>query len=362
MRLFDDCERTYEGRSDQGESFHSFLNRSAQPIAAQVRDRCNEWFENYSRNATKDDLRDFRARFSSNRREQYQAASFELMTHQMLVGMGLSVSMHPDIPGTKNRPDFAATSNGSRILVEATVVCPDNDLSKLSHFERDAEHKLLRLELGNFFASIENIEGTLDRFLTRNEIDRAFRTFFDKHDPDKVQRLFDTYGYGALPTERIRFGNWQLTVRLWPARPGLNTQGRVIPWSLDETIEPSVRHVRTKIRNKERNYGPTTDPLILTVNVHALEFSPIDHGKQILFDKDGIWNPRHLYRSNVTGVVFFAYADLVSAPNTRACLFVNPSVPPDMLPPALLHLSRVQGPTGSVCIDGKSVAKILGLA
>ena len=114
------------------------------------------------------------------------------MTHQMLVGMGFSVSMHPDMPGTKNRPDFAATSNGSRILVEATVVCPDNDLSKLSQFERDAEHKLLRLELGNFFASIENIEGTLDRFLTRNEIDRAFRTFFDKHDPDKVQRLFDT--------------------------------------------------------------------------------------------------------------------------------------------------------------------------
>ena len=45
MRLFDDCERTYEGRSDQGESFRSFLNRSAQPIAAQVRDRCNEWFK-----------------------------------------------------------------------------------------------------------------------------------------------------------------------------------------------------------------------------------------------------------------------------------------------------------------------------
>ena len=135
----------------------------------------------------------------------------------------------------------------------------------------------------------------------------------------------------------------------------------MIPWSLDEPVEPSVRHIQAKIKKKKRNYSQADDALVLAVNVHALAFSPTDHGRQILFDPSGIWDPRRLHRSTVTGVVFFAYADLVSAPNTRACLFVKPTVNPDTLPPALLRLPRVYGPNGSERIDGESVVSILGL-
>ena len=360
MRLFDDGERTYEGRIDEGESFRSFLNRSAHPLASKLRDRCNDWLKDYSSDASEDDLKDFLARFSSNRNEQFSAASFELIMHQMLVRLGFSVSIHPDLHGSGSRPDFAATSDGSRILVEATVVNPHSHPSKLSPFERDVQHKLLRLELADFFASIDNIEGTLDRFLTRNELEREFRGFFNKHDPQEVSQLLDRYGDCVLPTRRFRFGDWALTVRLWPGTPGLSSEGRVIPWSLDTPVEPSVPHIQTKIKKKKRNYGQTATALVLAVNVHALEFSPMDHGRQILFDAGGIWNPRRLSRSTVTAIVFFAYADLVSAPNTQACLFVKPTVNPDTLPPALLRLPCVHGRNGSERKDGESVAGILG--
>ena len=361
-RLFDDFERTYEGRGDQGEAFYSFFNRSARPGAAEVRDRCNDWFANYSENATEDDLNDFRSRFRSKKSEQYHAAWFELCAHEILVRLGFSVSMHPRLPGTDKRPDFAVTRNGSRILVEATLVRPDSAPDESSPFERDAGYKMIRLKLGNYWAGITRFEGSLDRLLTRKEIDRAFRTLFDKHDPDNVQRLLDTYGESARPTERIRFGNWQLTVELFPASPAHRapSEGRVQPWHLGDSGEPSVRHIQAKVKKKSRAYGPTGDPLILAVNVHALNYSP-EQAKEALFGNDGVWHQRRVRRSTVSGVVVFWYADAVSAPNTSACLFLNPSVDLDALPPELLRLPRAQGPDGSERIEGESVATILGL-
>ncbi len=195
------------------------------------------------------------------------------------------------------------------------------------------------------------------------EIDRAFRTFFDKHDPDNVQRLLDAYGDSVRPTEIIRFYDWQLTVELFPA--GLASrapsEGRVQPWSLSDSSEPSGRHLKAKIKKKSRGYGSVADPLILAVNVHAREHSPIERAREVLFGSEGIWHRRHAHRSAVAGVIVFWYADAVSAPSTSARLFLNPAVDSDALPPALLRLPRTQGTEGSEQIEGQSVATILGL-
>ena len=327
-----------------------------------MRNRCNDWFANYSGNAADDDLSDFVSRFRSKKSEQYHAAWFELCAHEILVRLGFAVTMHPKLPGTDKRPDFAVTRNGSRILVEATIVRPDKGPDALSPFERDAEHKMIRLKFGNFWASITCFEVSLDRLLTYKEIDHAFRTFFDQHDPDNVQRLLDTLGEIARPTESICFGKWRLTVELYPASRAHRapSEGRVAPWSLGDSAEPTVRHIRTKIKKKSKLYGPTYDPLILAVNVHALEHS-LEQAQEALFGTAGIWNATHLLRSTVTGVAVFCYADAVSASNTSACLFLNPSADLDAVPPSLLRLPRAQPPGGSERIKGESVATILGL-
>ena len=81
------------------------------------------------------------------------------------------------------------------------------------------------------------------------------------------------------------------------------------PWSLDHAVYPSVSHIQAKIKNKKRNYGATDDPLILAVNVHALEFSPIDHGTEVLSNPNGILDRRRQSRSTVTAVLSFAFVD-----------------------------------------------------
>lgn len=356
--LFDDSVRKYPGRINLRESLASFLSRLDSSEAERIRKTCNDWFHDYSQDAMEGDINDFLSRFFKNKVDQHHAAWFELCVHQMLVQLGFTVDVHPGLHASAKRPDFAASADGSRILVEATTVRRPGPITP----EMDAESKLMRLELGNFWATVENIEGTLDRLLTRAELDREFRKFFNSHDPDDVQRSVDAYGDRALPTAKIRFDDWVLTVSLLPAGPGsrAKSQGRVAPWSLPDLLEPSVQSVQRTIKSKEQHYGQTVDPLILAVNVHAYEFNPIDLGREILFGRGGIWSLRRRNRSNVAGVLFFAYTDWVSVPNTKACLFLNPMIVPAALPPTLLRLPHALGPDGSVRKDGEPVARILG--
>ena len=183
-------------------------------------------------------------------------------------------------------------SDDSRVLVEARIVRRSSGPGKLSRFERCSEYKFIRLEVGNFFATITKPEGPPDRLLTRNELEREFRKFFAEHDHEEVQHLIDVHSYDPLPSKRICFGGWKLTVELWPASPAAMSpnQGPVNPWSQDETDDPSVRHVQVKVPHKQRQYGRSDDRLILAVNVHACEFISTVHGKDALFGPDGIWN------------------------------------------------------------------------
>ena len=352
--LFEKNPRTYGGRRDQLESMHAFFARYDHPTAERVRNMCQKWFERYKCDARQPDVKDLHARFLKNKDEQHYAAWFELCIHEMLARLGFSVTTHPDLPGTTHPPDFKATLAGSRAFVEATVL---RRPSGGSPCVRDAAYKMLRLELENCFATITAVDGKLCRLLKRGELQREFQKRFDE-----AKRLYDTDGDRVPRIARIRFDDWQLTVELYPATSGRRTQGRVMPLALDEFVEPAVRDVQGKIDEKKYKYGPAAVPLILSVNVHAREFNSLDSWKEVLFDANGIWNRQHLHRSTVAGVVFFAYADNVSVPNTGACLFVNPSVDPATLPPALLRLPHALGPDGSEHHDGESVASILGLA
>ena len=359
MRLFEDFERTYTGRSDQGESLHSFFNRSKRSPAARVRTMCEEWFGHYLRSAREHDAADLRGRFTSKIDEQHYAAWFELFVREILVRLDFYVATHPELPGTTHRPDFKITSAGACAFVEATVV---RRPTARSPYERDAAHKMLRLELENCFSAVTAVDGKLCRFLKRKELKRKFQKLFDE-----MKRSYDKHAYREPTTKPIRFDNWELTVEIYPATPGRRTQGRVIPLALDEFVEPSVCDVQRKIDDKKQKYGPAADPLIFAINVHALEFNSIDRWKTVLFDKNGIWNPKRVHRSTVTGVVFVSYADSVSilgagiGQANDLCLFVNPLVDPRTLPPALLCLPHVRGPDGRERVEGKSVADILEL-
>ena len=365
IRLFDDFERTHLGPASVGESHYEYLNRSCRPEAVQARELSERWFEEYSRDAPKCDVENLRSRFRNKRYKQHYAAWFELLTHQTLVRLGFSVSVHPDLPGTTHHPDFAASSDASDILVEATVVAPDNDPLMVSPFEADAEIKFAQLELANFTARIVKVSGTLDRPLKSREIKQKFERFVTEHDPDVVQQDIDHHGYSVLPQKTIRFGEWKILVELLPCPPGKRAprQARVASWPRTAMYDSSVPQVREKIQKKLRDYGSTEKPLVLAVNVHNLGGFDVNiDGHEVLFNKDGIWKPqRSLSRNEPLAVFFFTNTNSYTVQSTQACLYVNPSISPDDLPPTMLWLPRVQGANGTERIGGETIPRILKL-
>ena len=366
MRLFDDMERTFTGLAEVNESHFSFLNRSAIDRAVVARELCERWYEDYSKDAAEAELKRFRSSFRSSIYRQHYSAWFELLVHQILLRLGFSVSTHPDLHGTDKHPDFAATSGDSRILVEATVVAPDNDPFALSPFEQDAQRKLAQLKSTNFFLWILEARGTLDRFLPSRQLLRPFQELLDKHDPDDVTRLIDEEGERAQPMEVIRIRDWELTVALWPVSPDKRSprENRVIPWGRVAMHDSSVPQTRKEISTRSRKYGPADDPLFLAVNVHnRIGFDPELDGNETLFGQDGIWNrKKHPRSARPTGVIFLTDTNSYSLQGTQACLYVNPSTGATQIPNALLRLPRFQGVDGSTRIGGESVTTILGLS
>ena len=365
VRLFDDFERTYRGPADVGESHYEYLNRSFRPEAAQARDLSERWFEDYSRDAPECDVGNLRSRFRNKRCKQHYAAWFELLMHQILVQLGFSVSVHPNLPGTTHRADFLASADGSDVLVEATVVAPDNDPFKVSSFEADAQSKFAQVEMANFTARILKVSGTLDRHLKSSDIKHKFGRFVTEHDPDVVQQRINQYDYSVLPKKTIRFGKWELLVELLPLPMGKRApkKARVASWPQTEMYDCSVPQAQEKIRNKLQDYGTIETPLVLAVNVHNFGGFDVEiDGHEVLFNKDGIWKSQRLAsRKEPLAVLLLTNTNSYAVQPTHACLYVNPAVSLDDLPSTVLRLPRVEGLNGTKRIDGETISSILGL-
>ena len=333
--------------------------------AAEARLLCKRWFAQYAKSTRPDELKRFVGDFRSKSNKQHYAAWFELLIHQILVRLGCSVKIHPDLAYSDKHPDFVASTGMSRVLVEATVVAPDKDPFAPTTYERDVQEKFTQLEIANFTMRIAQVSGTLGRYLKNKEIKREFARLVAEYNPDEVQRRIDQVGYVAVPRKTLHFGDWYILVELWPLPPEKRAprKARVAPWPQGGAHDASVPQVRDKIRKKLRHYGETVDPLILAVNVHNRGgFDPVIDGYDSLFCQGGPWSQEGPPRTTPAAVLFVTNTNSYAVPRTCACLFINPSADLDTLPQALLRLTHFRRRVQYERVDGESVARILGLA
>ena len=112
--LFDAGERTYKDFADRDESRFSFLNRSAKESVETARRTLESWFSELPEGKKED----IRSRFRGDDR-QHQGALLELATHQLLNSICTGVQGDPSFNNLT--PDFAATYEGTKLVVECTV-------------------------------------------------------------------------------------------------------------------------------------------------------------------------------------------------------------------------------------------------
>ena len=120
MSLFDDIKRTDTRRIDPRESLFHYLNRSARPDDAQVRDLLESWFKQYPHEARNH----LRGRLRGNN-SATGGALFELMVHELFIQLGCEVTVL-DVDETKKQPDFRVRHGNCHFYVEATVINPQS--------------------------------------------------------------------------------------------------------------------------------------------------------------------------------------------------------------------------------------------
>lgn len=120
------------------EPLYEFLNRSAEPLVADVRRLMTGWLSNMpSVHQT-----DLRRRLQGKADAEFESAFWELYLHEAYRRSGCRLTIHPPIVGTTRRPDFLVESEGARFYLEAVRACaPSSAVGEAKRLE-DAQRVL----------------------------------------------------------------------------------------------------------------------------------------------------------------------------------------------------------------------------
>lgn len=120
MLLFDDIQRTDMTRREPDEPLSAYLNRSARPRVAVVRDRLEGWYAHYPAYAK---TRGFLGQTDGD----FFAKSFELLVHELLMRLDCTIlAVEPNVSGNSGKPDFWVEADRMQLYVECTTVNPDD--------------------------------------------------------------------------------------------------------------------------------------------------------------------------------------------------------------------------------------------
>ena len=144
MELFDKTVRNDRRYIQAEEPEYTFFNREAGVEFDSIRDLCEQWFSRYPAEHKNDLLHDFRAKHN----HQHQGAFFELFVHELLLRLGCSVTVHPELEHTTRRVDFLAeTPDGQRFYVEAVLATDDPAWRRAQRVSRIRPQDAIRRKL-----------------------------------------------------------------------------------------------------------------------------------------------------------------------------------------------------------------------
>lgn len=377
MTLFDDIERDELQTGTRFVSLFRDINYYDWAGADKARNRLESWFEKYP-DPHKTDLR---ARFRSGDDYNHEAAFFEVFLHELLIRLGFSLTVHPEIPDTEDRPDFLACRDNQRFYLEATVTGKEAGPYTRNRNEQDVINKLNRLSSPNFRMTI-HIQGKLSQTLSYDRVVCPFRKLLDDNEPDEVQRKINEHGRNEAPSKRIKCGGWSLEGWLWPISPKQRRKGLERPFIIGNhraQRTDCVTPVRKAIKNKAKKYGELDAPFIVAVHSRDPFYHDRDHDMEVLFGNErllyfedqpdlppkldckhnGIWPGQ----SRIDAFLRFYGVDLRNLwHSATACLYVNPYKSGPGLPVNFFRLPHAMGRDGKMeWSEGEEITEILGI-
>ncbi len=264
-RLFETRERDFAGPKTEAERTFDYYDRSTRDDIARVRALLDAWFSRYPV-AHRNELR---ARIRTGGDRAFDAATFELFLHELLVQLGYQVEVHPPVPGQKAQPDFAAVHPvDGKLYIEAVVATGLSEKDRAANARASIFYDVLNeLDSRDFFLDL-HVKGSP----RTPPPARKFRDWIEKRirelDYDQVLRLQTSESDGDVPSWLFEWEGWQIRVRpvakmKHRGEPG----GRAIGLrSYRAAGVETWRPIRDAIRSKGRDHAAVDAPLVIAVN------------------------------------------------------------------------------------------------
>lgn len=308
--LFDQGSQSDARPARPGESRFEFLNRSASAYFAYVRSFIEDWLSHVPAQARADLI----GRLKRDDR-QHKAAFWELYLHEGYRRSGFSLTIHPPVPNSDNRPDFLLTKGDERFYLEAvTVGEPDAQIAEDQRLQQ-VYRVLSELRVRDFSLGMEHL-AIGSRPLATKRLRSTLVAWLESLDPDAaVEQMHraDTVGFDRVPQMSWDDDDWRLMFQAFPlverAR-GTPRRALGVMGPGEGAIVDNVTGIRRVLGAKYGRYRKLDAPLVIAVQSNT-EFPTDDYEvervlfgltdrrpfdplvRQGRFVEDGFWLSRH---------------------------------------------------------------------
>jgi hypothetical protein len=257
--MFDDVVRTDPRPASHLESSFRFLNRVSGPYWEQVRALVQDWL-----NQVQDDAayRDLRARMRSDNAPNY-SAFLELYLHEMLRRAGYRLTIHPDVPGSTNHPDFLVEGHGESFYLEATMPGPRGGATGAGQRRAAFLDTMQGVRSKNFYLSLDELvvgPRPLRGTVVRDAVDRWLSSL----DPDRL-----SWERSSQEPFRWAKDGWEVQFTALPVSPQHRGKPDHRPLGIYADLAASFDDDGAIIRNavaaKAGRYGVGDVPLVVAV-------------------------------------------------------------------------------------------------
>lgn len=296
MTIFDERERTDLDVSLHSETTFDYLDRSARPEMARVREQLESWFSRYPAEPGSNtdegiELRtELRGRLRSRRARQQTEAFWELYLHESLVRAGCRVLVHGDTP------DFEVTFDGQLFHVEATVRGLSHDDTSAQNRVQTLRDGLDRTHVGDWILGVAvAVDSTRPPPVAafRSDIEAWLRTL----DVESVRAQFENdphHAYPNRPSVSFEREGWTVHAHVIPKRKDApvrsGRQPAIGDWGGASAVEINnaegmVESLTTKAK-RLRSIN-TEEPLIVAVLLDR-DFADEDDVESALFGTEAV--------------------------------------------------------------------------
>lgn len=339
LMLFDSIKRTDLDYKAEAENLFCYLNRSARPEMAAVRNLLCQLVENYPL----DEQSQIISRLRSGNHIEFKSTTFELIIYKILKTLKFEIITHPNLPnGSSKKPDFLVkTPTGDEFYVEAVLASHENgDDIGLKKQKMKLIESLNELTNTNFFISISE-EGKFEKLPSSKILKKKISDWLNSLDYDQV--VYKTNSTTNYPVLEWKHEDWHVVFEAIPKI--INDKNHRIIASVfpEGSIIDASSAIKSAIKNKSNRYGQNLDkPLIIAVNVDLMICDNIDEmdalfGKETtsynILDRtilhhrmsDGVWgtNKNPKYTRNGAAWIFNDIS-ILNIPSRQHKLYINP--------------------------------------